>query len=138
MTSPEAHTDPAAGRPVEGPGSLGRFLPRIGALLIDWFLCSLIAAAFLDYRWGGSGAEGFKPLLVFAIENFLLVSTIGMTIGHRIFGLVVQRPDATPPGLVSGAVRTVLMCLVVPAVVTDGYGRGLHDKIAGTLILRTR
>ena len=106
MTSPEAHTDPAAGRPVEGPGSLGRFLPRIGALLIDWFLCSLIAAAFLDYRWGGSGAEGFKPLLVFAIENFLLVSTIGMTIGHRIFGLVVQRPDATPPGLVSGAVRT--------------------------------
>ena len=45
------------------------------------------------------------------------------------------RPDLA---LVSGAVRTVLLCLVVPAVVTDGYGRGLHDKIAGTLILRTR
>lgn len=138
MTSAPAQIDPAEGRPVDGPGSLARFGPRIGALLVDWLLCSLIAAAFLGYRWGSSGAEGFKPLLVFAVENVMLVSTIGTTIGHRIFGLVVQRPDGAAPGLLAGLVRTVLLCLVVPAVVTDRFGRGLHDKIAGTLIVRTR
>lgn len=133
-----AATDPAEGRPSEGPGSMARLLPRVGALIIDWLLCSLVAAAFLGYRWGGSGAEGFKPLLVFAIENLLLVSTIGFTIGHRIMGLAVTRPDGGAPGLVPGLARTVLLCLAIPAVVTDRFGRGLHDKTAGTLILRTR
>lgn len=137
MTS-DARPDPTEGRPRQGQGSLARFGPRIGALVVDWLLCSLIAAAFLGYRWGGSGAEGFKPLLVFAVENVLLVSTLGTTIGHRIFGVVVQRLHGSTPGLLSGLVRTVLLCLVVPAVVTDRFGRGLHDKIAGTLTLRTR
>ncbi|MFE4466652.1 RDD family protein, partial [Oerskovia sp. NPDC056781] len=30
----------------------------------------------------------------------------------------------------------VLLCLVVPAVVWDGDGRGMHDKAAGTVIVR--
>lgn len=137
MTS-DVRPDPAERLPLQGPGSLGRFGPRIGALAVDWLLCSVIAAAFLGYRWGGSGAEGFKPLLVFALENVLLVSTIGTTIGHRLFGLIVQRPGSAAPGLLSGLVRTILLCLVIPAVVTDRVGRGLHDKIAGTLIVRTR
>ncbi|PZP04804.1 MAG: RDD family protein, partial [Dermacoccus nishinomiyaensis] len=38
----------------------------------------------------------------------------------------------------AGAVRTVLLCLAIPAVVTDSSGRGLHDKLAGTVIVRTR
>nr|WP_278250637.1 RDD family protein [Dermacoccus nishinomiyaensis] len=113
--------------------------PRAVALLIDWALCSVIAMGLLGYRWGGSGAEGFKPLAVFAVENLLLVSTLGMTLGHRIMGMQVQRvSDGAAPGLLAGAVRTVLLCLAIPAVVTDSSGRGLHDKLAGTVIVRTR
>ena len=134
-----ADADPAENRPVEGPGSIARLAPRAVALLIDWALCSVIAMGLLGYRWGGSGAEGFKPLAVFAVENLLLVSTLGMTLGHRVMGMQVQRvSDGAAPGLLAGAVRTVLLCLAIPAVVTDSSGRGLHDKLAGTVIVRTR
>jgi uncharacterized RDD family membrane protein YckC len=39
-------------------------------------------------------------------------------------------------GFARGAVRTALLCLVIPAVVWDADGRGLHDKAAGTVIVR--
>ena len=137
--APLADADPAESRPVEGPGSIARLAPRAVALLIDWALCSVIAMGLLGYRWGGSGAEGFKPLAVFAVENLLLVSTLGMTLGHRAMGMQVQRvSDGAAPGLLAGAVRTVLLCLAIPAVVTDSSGRGLHDKLAGTVIVRSR
>lgn len=137
--APLADADPAENRPVDGPGSIARLAPRAVALLIDWALCSVIAMGLLGYRWGGSGAEGFKPLAVFAVENLLLVSTLGMTLGHRVMGMQVQRvSDGAAPGLLAGAVRTVLLCLAIPAVVTDSSGRGLHDKLAGTVIVRTR
>lgn len=130
--------DPLADCPETGPGSPARLLPRFIALVIDWLACSLIAYALLGYRWGGGGTEGFKPLIVFAIENLLLVSTIGMTLGHFVLGVVVQKPTGSAPGIVAGLVRTVLLCLVLPAVFMDSYGRGFHDKIAGTIMLRTR
>lgn len=137
--APLADADPAENRPVDGPGSIARLAPRAVALLIDWALCSVIAMGLLGYRWGGSGAEGFKPLAVFAVENLLLVSTLGMTLGHRVLGMQVQRvSDGAAPGLLAGAVRTVLLCLAIPAVVTDSSGRGLHDKLAGTVIVRSR
>ena len=42
------------------------------------------------------------------------------------------RPDLA---LVSGAVRTVLLCLVLPLMIVDPDGRSLHDKAAGTVEL---
>ena len=40
------------------------------------------------------------------------------------------------PGLLGALARTVLLCLVIPAVVWDSDGRGLHDRVAGTAIVR--
>ena len=117
---------------------MARLAPRAVALLIDWVVCSVIAMGLLGYRWGGSGAEGFKPLAVFAVENLLLVSTLGTTLGHRIMGMQVQRAAGGIPGFLAGAARTALLCLAIPAVVTDSSGRGLHDKAAGTVIVRPR
>jgi len=34
--------------------------------------------------------------------------------------------------------RTFLIALVIPAVVTDSEGRGLHDRIARTIVMRSR
>ncbi len=47
-----------------------------------------------------------------------------------------RRPVPGPPGLLAGAVRTGLLCLVIPAVVWDKDGRGLHDLAARTAIVR--
>ncbi|MGO2041542.1 MAG: RDD family protein, partial [Cellulosimicrobium funkei] len=77
--------------------------------------------------------------LVFAIENVLLVSTLGFTVGHRVMGIRVRRlaEPARMVGLGRGVLRTVLLCLVIPAVVWDADGRGLHDRAAGTVLVRS-
>jgi len=117
--------------PESGPGSLAPVGRRAVALTIDWVLCLLIARAFL-------GSDPLAPLLVFAAENVLLVGTLGFTFGHRLLGIRVRplaRADVGP-GPLRALARTVLLCLVIPAVVWDAEGRGLHDRAAGTLIVR--
>lgn len=126
------------GLPAEGAGSVARLSRRVPAIIIDWALCSLIAAAFFDYRLGGAGATSFAPLLVLAVENLLLVGTTGFTIGHRLMGVQVQRVDGVAAGPLAGLIRTVLLCLVIPAVVFDQDQRGLHDRAAGTVLINTR
>jgi len=40
-------------------------------------------------------------------------------------------------GLWRPVVRSILLILVIPAIVWDSDQRGFHDKIAGTVLLRT-
>src|SRR5699024_9567725 len=73
---------------------------------------------------------------LFALENFLLVGTLGYSVGHRIFGIEVRRLDGHVPGLLKSLIRALLVVLVIPAVIFDRDNRGLHDLAAGTVILR--
>lgn len=123
--------------PRSGPGSVGRFGRRLVAALIDWTACQLIAYAVFGVSLTQAGAAGFVPLAVFAVENVLLVGTVGFTLGHRVVGLRVRSTDGAAPRPFQVLVRTVLLCLFLPAMFWDGDGRGLHDKAAGTLIVRT-
>ncbi len=101
---------------------------RLGALLIDWFACSLIAvAAFHDQYWA---------LVVFAVEDYLLTALTGLTLGKRVFGIRVARLDGRPVGLGWGLVRTLLLLTVIPPLVTDRDLRGLHDRAANTIVIR--
>ncbi|MCA0437557.1 MAG: RDD family protein [Austwickia sp.] len=126
------------GLPSEGRGSLARMGRRIAALFIDWGLSMLIAAAFLDYQLaGGHQSNSFGPLLVFFVENLLLVGTLGYTVGHRIMGLRVVAADGGYAGPVRALIRTLLLCVVIPAAVWDRDNRGLHDRLAGTVLVRS-
>jgi uncharacterized RDD family membrane protein YckC len=130
--APDGKGSERLGLPPTGRGSLASLGRRAVALLIDWAAASLVAYLFqADRSWG--------PLIVFALENLLLVSTVGYTVGHRLLGLQVRvlgAPQSAWVGFGRGAVRTALLCLVIPAVVWDRDGRGLHDKAAGTVIVR--
>lgn len=120
------------GLPESGSGSLAAQGRRLGALLVDWIIAYLIVTAF---GWHASTPQGqFGVLAVFAAEHLLLLSTLGFTIGKRIFGLRVGKLGGplTPLDVVF---RTVLLMLVIPAVVWDRDGRGLHDRLAGTVEL---
>ena len=125
------------GLPASGPGSLARLDRRVGALAVDWLLCVLISTAFFD-------GNPMATLGLFAVENLLLVATLGHTIGHRLLRIRVRRVPARaaggltegPVGLARAGLRTVLLCLVIPAVVWDGDGRGMHDRAAGTVLVR--
>ncbi|WP_197021537.1 RDD family protein [Cellulomonas sp. HZM] len=141
------------GLPPEGPGSLARTGRRVLALLIDWVACLAISAAFFHGGapsgvWLTSGSPT-ATLIIFAAENFLFVAALGHSLGHRVLGLrvrpvVIERDgdgraepdDGRAPGFGRALVRTVLLCLVIPAVVWDSDGRGMHDRVAGTAIVR--
>jgi hypothetical protein len=121
------------GLPESGSGSLAGQGRRLGALLVDWAVAYLIVSAF---GWHPSSVQGqWGVLAVFAAEHLLLLSTLGFTIGKRVFGLHVGKLGGplTPLSVVT---RTVLLMLVIPAVIWDRDGRGLHDRVAGTVELR--
>lgn len=97
--------------------------------MVDWAIASAISAGFF-------GFDSMATLAAFGVMTFLLVGTLGATIGHRLFGLGVRRLDGAAPGPGRAALRTLGICLVIPAVVWGPDGRGLHDRWAGTCILR--
>lgn len=66
----------------------------------------------------------------------LLLATTGTTVGKRLFGLRVVRLDGRRATIPQVLLRTLLLCLVVPALVWDRDTRGLHDKAVGTVEVR--
>ncbi|MBU19594.1 MULTISPECIES: RDD family protein [unclassified Microbacterium] len=118
------------GLPESGPGSMGRLGRRVGALCIDY------GAAYLI-----SGFFGWDPLAIlgiFALIQVAFLPTLQGSPGHRIFGLTLQRVDGGWVGLWRPVIRTLLLIVVIPAVIWDADQRGLHDKAAGTVLLRSR
>lgn len=117
-------------------------------IVIDWTLCLLISSAFFaaspaDPEQATAiervllAGHPMATLGVFALQHWVLVATLGFTIGHRVAGVRVVRIDGGPiVGLLRALARTVLLLLVIPAVVWDSEGRGLHDMAAGTRIVR--
>jgi uncharacterized RDD family membrane protein YckC len=128
------HRGKRLGLPQEGRGSLAPVGRRLGALLIDWLLCYIIALAFIGGGEVGP-ATSFGTLAVFAAENLIMLSLNGQTFGKRVMKLRVisLRTGRPSPGAV--VVRTFLLCLVFPAGVYDSDGRGLHDKAAHTAVV---
>ncbi|GAA2248509.1 MULTISPECIES: RDD family protein [Streptomyces] len=122
------------GLPEEGPGSIARPGRRLGALAVDWGLCLLIAYGLITQSYN-EAAQIWAPLIMFALM-VLTVGTVGSTPGKRLFGLRVL---ALGTGRVSpwrAALRTVLLFLAIPALIWDRDGRGLHDRLAGTVEVR--
>ncbi|MDQ4094425.1 MAG: RDD family protein [Actinomycetota bacterium] len=119
------------GLPAQGPGSAAGFGPRILAILIDWLPCAAAAQLLTDN-------PAFSALALFAAVTALSIGVAGRTGGHALAGLRVALPDGRRAGFGAAVIRTVLLCLVIPPVVYDVDGRGLHDRAAGTIVLRTR
>jgi uncharacterized RDD family membrane protein YckC len=137
----EAYPGQDFGLPEFGVGSVAGWSRRLGALLIDWFICSLIAIAFFYHPSVGHPTNVLvEPRIwtpvVFGVQDWLLTATAGFTIGKRLTGLRVMRLDGRPVGFGRGLVRTVLVMLVIPAMMMDRDLRGLQDKAAGTVVVR--
>lgn len=130
--TPSAFPGERLGRPESGTGSIGRPGRRLLGIAVDWIIALLIARTFLTGL-----PPSLAPLLVLFVEHALLVGTAGGTIGHRITGLQVETVAGDRPGLGKAALRALLLCLAVPALIWDTDQRGLHDKAAGTLVSRT-
>ncbi|MFE4519422.1 RDD family protein [Kitasatospora sp. NPDC056783] len=122
------------GLPEEGPGSIAGPGRRIGALLVDGWLVSLVSYGLLAHGDQGEANLWTSPL--FFLVAALLLSTTGTTVGKRLFGLRVVRLDGGRATIPQVLLRTLLLCLVVPPLVWDRDTRGLHDKAVGTVEVR--
>jgi uncharacterized RDD family membrane protein YckC len=122
------------GLPEDGPNSIARPGRRLAALAVDWGLCLLIAYGLITDGYGQATSNW--TLLIFFVMSVLTVGTIGCTPGKRILGLrvVTLATGMVHPG--RALLRTALLCLAIPALVWDRDGRGLHDRLAGTVEVR--
>ena len=102
---------------------------RLVALLVDWLACTLVSLAFF-------GGDGWATLAVFTAEQVLLVATLGASFGHALLGLRVRALTGGPAGPTGALVRSLLLALAVPALVWDVDQRGLHDRLAQTVLVR--
>ena len=110
-------------------------LRRLGALLVDWIIASLSAAALAGTHYPPKDIqENLVITAFFVVEMSLLTGLLGFTIGKRIFGLKVENPDGRPIGLPRAFVRSLLVCLVIPAIVMTDDKRGIHDLAAGSRV----
>ncbi|GAA4766433.1 RDD family protein [Microbacterium gilvum] len=128
------------GLPSTGSGSIARPGRRIGALLIDYAAATLVATAFFSFDQFALPAEAgltqFAPMAVFAVLQIVFIPTLGGSPGHRLLGMRVVRADGAWTGVWRPLVRTLLLVVVIPAVIWDADQRGLHDKAAGTILVR--
>lgn len=122
------------GLPEQGPGSIARPGRRLGALAVDWALCSLIAYGLITGSYGQS--VGNWALLIFFVLSVLTVGTVGFTPGKRLFGLRVVELSTGRVSPARALLRSVLLCLALPALIWDRDGRGLHDRLARTVEVR--
>jgi uncharacterized RDD family membrane protein YckC len=123
------------GLPDAGPRSVARLGRRIVALVIDWAIASGVSllisrpADLLD-------SNSWITLGVFAALQVIFIATLSGSIGHLVLGLRVVPLVPRWIGIGRPIVRTLLLCIVIPAVIWDRDQRALHDKIAGTVLVR--
>lgn len=114
------------------------FWIRMGALAIDVILigvvCNVIPFGLLNHSW----------LLALAIYGAVMWKLKGTTVGGIVFHLQVVRSDGKPLDWATCIVRA-LSCFLSLAVMGLGFiwigidakQQGWHDKLAGTVVIRT-
>jgi uncharacterized RDD family membrane protein YckC len=122
------------GLPATGKGSLATFGSRVAGYLVDAVAAVLVAGLFtaphLPKTWS---------LLSFAVITIGTLVLFGQTPGMRLLGLRLAHPHPERRLAVWRAVvRTALLMLFVPALVVDADGRGLHDRLTDTAVVRDR
>ena len=104
----------------------------MAALMLDWLMSLAVASALVHQN---SGWAHFAPLGVFFLEVWILTALQGASAGQRILRMkVVRFKDGGQVSASQALIRTFLLCLVVTAVTFDENGRGIHERVSGTVL----
>jgi len=133
--APSSYPGERLGLAQSGPRSVGRVGRRLLGVFIDWAIAWLLVVLVPGLE---QSLRSLVVLAIFAVLQMVFIPTIGGSIGHRVVGLRVVPIAGGWVGVWRPIVRTVLLCVVVPALVWDSDQRGFHDKIAGTVLVRAR
>ena len=122
------------GLPDSGPGSLESFGTRVIAYFVDALIAAVTAALFT-----APSLPGNWSLLSFGLIYVVSLIAFGQTPGMRLLGLRLAHPrEGQRLAAWRAVVRTALLMLLVPALVVDADGRGLHDRLTGTAVVLER
>jgi uncharacterized RDD family membrane protein YckC len=106
-------------------------LRRFAALLVDWLLCVLVTGTFTDPR-----TTGWAPVAILIGEYGFFLGLFGQTPGMFVAKLrCVDVADGRPIGVPRALLRGVLLALVVPALIMDEQRRGVHDRLARSVVV---
>lgn len=104
---------------------------RILALFIDWgasWLVTVVIMSALGFSAEERAIGNWLVLFVFWLETTIGVAWLGGSLGQLLCRLrVLGYDDRAPLGLGRAMLRALLVCLVIPPVITTTGGRGLHD-----------
>ena len=152
LTRPQARSRAArkGGKALRAPFAL-----RCGALLIDYIATTAIVVfGTLIARMLGGGARsagnsaetlGFAVAILFAVLNLgIFPGLTGLTLGKWATGLRIERTEGQGIGIGRAMLRHFLGYPVSFLLLGIGFllpaltvrGRGLHDIIAGTVVVR--
>ena len=128
---------------------------RCGALLIDYIaLVSIVVFGTLIARMLGGGARAagnsaetaaiLLAIVVASLNLVILPAFTGLTLGKWATGLRIERVDGAPVGIGRALLRHfvgyplsfALLGLGFLIAAVSVHGRGLHDIIAGTVVVR--
>jgi uncharacterized RDD family membrane protein YckC len=131
------------------------FYLRCGAFLLDYVaLASIIVFASLIARLLGGGARtagnsaetmGLLAAVTFVVLNLIVLPGFtGLTLGKWATGLRIEKNDGGDISILRAAVRHLVGYPVSLLLFGIGFlmvaltvrGRGLHDIIAGTVVVR--
>jgi uncharacterized RDD family membrane protein YckC len=85
----------------------------------------------------GTQSNSLLTLLIFAIEVALFTWMMGSSFGQRIVGIRVRDFSIDKnPTLLQSLFRTLLIVLLIPPLLADSEGRGLHDRLAKTKLIK--
>ena len=110
---------------------------RMLGLALDWAFCYFIT-------WGFFAEPGTNEFTLtnysLYLGQYLLFSILGgATPGHKMVGLkIVRFFDGQAPTPKQSLIRTALLAIVVTAVTFDQNGRGINERLSGTVLVLTR
>ena len=103
---------------------------RMAGVAADWLACLMIVKGF--HLTGN-----FTTLILFFAEVSVLTAFGGASFGHRIVRIkVVRFVDGGAPSPLQALIRTALLCTVIFAITYDENGRGIHDRLSGTYLIK--
>jgi uncharacterized RDD family membrane protein YckC len=133
---PQGYPGEALGMPEHGPGSLTRMGRRLAALLVDWLLAYGLAALGMTLGLISPRLLSSAVLVIWLVLGVLAVRLFQFTPGQFALGLrVASIDDRQHVGLGRAAVRGLAIALVIPALLVDGDGRGLQDRLTATAVV---
>lgn len=135
--SRSAYPGERLGLPESGPGALAPMGRRLAALMIDWLIAYGLAALAQRLGLFSEHAMSTAVLAIWFALGLLAVRLFTFTPGQLALRLQVVSVDGrVPVGIGRLAVRGLLLAMVIPALFTDWDGRGLHDRLSGTAVVR--